>query len=52
MKKKLTLMYWKTLEAIDILERDRNNFENTYLWGRGKELRQQKLKLKLLENRL
>jgi hypothetical protein len=46
MKKKLIEIYFKTLEM------EKRMFENTYLWGKGKELRQEKLKLKLIESRL
>jgi len=52
MKKKLIEIYFKTLESIKTLEMEKRIFENTYLWGKGKELRQEKLKLKLIESRL
>ncbi len=49
---KLKSMYFKTIEDIKNLEMDKFMFENTYLWGKGRELKHKKLKMKLIENRL
>jgi hypothetical protein len=48
----LTAMYFKTIEDIKNLEMDKSMFENTYLWGKGRELKHKKIKLKLIENKL
>ena len=48
----LNKLYFKTIEEIESLEREKSMFENTYIWGKGRILKLKKLKLKLLKNKL
>ena len=49
MRERAMQLYFKALHKLKELEFDRRQYENFYLWGRGKELRQTKLKIAIVE---
>lgn len=49
MTNRIKQIYFTAVKRLEDLEYDRGFYENFYSWGRGKEYRQTKLKITIIE---